>query len=990
MIRFLTMLATVLFLSSAYFLYTVFVVPFTLAQQVAPSEEIPQITGYQPPVLAETAAEFFSDVPWLQSGELKTFQSKNMLFYTRDVERDESTGNQVKMSPIAVLWSDPRRPDEKPFRLIAEKGIVQFENQFFDRALQLKNAKPGRIVWATLQGVVHIDGPDGLVIDGKQFVFSEQSGQLYSDYPVSFQYGPTENDKTEVIGTADQLNLSLARSDEAVLGKDMPRVAGVSLMTLRKNVKLDAVFFQKGIRHEAHLTCDGPFEYNVLEKRASFNNRVSVTHRYPKRNRNLSEKLDSELLTLQFQQATEIDVNELSGELFDDLVLSKVSASGSTGVLGDRTSQVRVQSDQHDLIATMQEMAYDVMARTATFLDPVRVLVRRGETTFDCPNVTVVHTEDRRLERLECRGPGKVYVTHEQFGNSHAEASWEGRVNVFPDGKGPLHIVELLKNAQVVIPAVENSSELRSYEMGIAAEQLRLWINLDKAQQLENSKQVLLGELPIHRAEAVGKVAMVSKDLIVEKAGHINVSLSKGIVPATVERKNGVVGANFSNSNQKSSRTRKPIRVSTDQIQINLIHDPGTGKIAMKKIDGRGNVTIKHQPASSKSLQRLGGDSPIVLKGTRVVAESSGPDDHRVTLLGVVDKFGDVTTPAEMNFGSTIILGANLTFDRNKNQVAILGPGKFQLPVTRDLNGKALDQPATLEVVWQERMIFDGQQANFLEAVTCSLKGHQENRSRMTCDDLSIQLTHKISFSEKPETRQKVDVETIHARYGVEVESWKLEGTKLVAVHRGQLAEFNINQTTGTFVGVGPGEIHSWSLGNKLKLTPTNSTQANQPIRSEEDQKWRYTRLVFSGKLTGNFEQQTAAFDQQRIRIVSAPVKKALVKFREDDVSLISDAVRLDCRSLKIFQKKFNGRDYWELFAENVDELEGQVFRAVADELSFDERLGRFILRGIGKDATLYFQERPGAQPSPSSHRYIEFIPKTRSITVDGSSGLSG
>lgn len=992
MIRFLATMATMLFLSSAYFLYGAFVVPFTVALNVPENELVPQLAGYQPPVLSGTAAKYFSGVEWLQQGDIKTFQSKETFFYTRNVERDESSGNQVVMSPIAILWKDPRHPEEQPFRLIAEKGIIQFENQFFDSAIQLTDARPGRIVWGTLEGVVHIDGPQGLVIDGQQFVFSEQSGQLYSDYPVTFHYGPTAKDQTEVTGAADQLNISLTNSDDAVFGKDMPRVSGVSLLTLRRNVQLDAIFFQKGQRHTAKITCDGPFEYDAVKKLAMFNNRVVVNHREPVKEKILTETLESERLALQFEATSPVTEKSESGKLLDEMALRLVRALGSTSGLGGRTSQVLVRSEKHELVATMQDLSYDLIDRKAVFSDPRRVVAKRRETTFTCPHITVLHTETNQIENLHCRGAGQLQVGHEKFGNSHAEAAWEREVNVTRTPNSPYHLVELVKNAQVIIPEIIDDSAKRQYQLGLAANQLRLWVDLDKAESLNQQGEILRQQIPIQHADAVGDVALVSTDMIIDHSNHIEIFLEPGQI--LEEQRDAVVDASDStmrdSPESSEKKQREPIRLSIDEIRVDLKHDPRTGKIAMRKIDGRGNVTISHQPQRSPTTQELGGDSSLILRGTRVVAESQTSEDQRVTLIGVVDEFGKVKTPAELEFGPTRIKGANLTFDRKLNQVAILGPGAFQIPVSKDLNGKELNRPATLEVVWQERMTFNGLDANFLEAVSCSLKGHQETSSRVLCEDLTVRLNQRIFFTEKPTKSAHVDVELIHAKYDVEIESNKYEGRQLVGAQRGELAEFHVNQLNGNFVGLGPGVIHAWSLGDKLKISPTDSAEANQPIRSEEAPSWRYSRLEFSGRFTGQVEQKTTEFKDQRIKILSAPVEQALLKFREDDVAKVNNAVRLDCRSLKIFQKEFDDQPYWELFAQNVNELEGQIFRAVADELSFDERLGRFILRGIGKDATLYFQERPGIPFSPSSHRYIEFIPKKRSITVDGSSGLSG
>lgn len=996
MIRLFITTATMLFLASAYFLYGAFVVPFTVALDIPEGELVPQTNNYQPPVLSDTAKKYFSDVAWLHEGEIKSYQSQDIFFYTHNVERDEESGNKILMSPIAMLWQDPEHPEKQPVRMIAQKGLIQFENQFFDSALQLTNSKPGRIVWGTLEGVVHIDGPDGLVLDGKQFVFSEQSGQLYSDYPVKFHYGPSPDDQTEVNGSADQLNLSLTSSNESILGNDMPRVGGVSLLTLRRNIKLNTSFIQKGERHTAELSCDGPFEYDFIAKKASFNSRVHVKHHQPNTQRIETDSLEAERLLLQFVSLKpEVENSETdSKKLFDNLEIQEIRAYGSTVGLGGRSSQVIVRSEEHDLVATMQNLTYNLQTRVAKFLDPKRVLAKRGETTFACPAISIKHSEDKKLEYLHCHGPGQLYASHEKFGTSHAEAIWGGEVHVVPDRTGPYHVAELVKDARIVVPEIIAEDSQEKFQLDLSADQLRLWVDLAKAEALKDEEEFLQHELPVSRAEAVGNVSLVSDEMVIEHSNLINVILTPTNKVARPEKDaTEVIGASYSNVDQTKSprkRLKAPIRLSIDQIDINVLHNSSTGKVELQRVDGTGDVTISHQPEANETTQEFGGGSPLILRGKRLVIESEGEDDQKVTLIGIVDEYGKVTSPAELEFGPTRIKGANITLDRLSNQISINGAGAFQIPVSKDFNGKKLDRPAMLEVVWQERMTFNGLDALFLEAVSCSLNGHQESTSRMLCDELRVRLTEKTLFDEKPDKNRDIEVDSIHAKYGVELESNAYEQNKLVGARRGYLAEFHVNQISGNFIGLGPGEIHAWTLGDQLKLSPTDTAEANQPVKTDETPRWRYSRLKFSGRFTGNVHQKTSEFQKQEIKILSAPVDRALVKFREDDVSLVENAVRLDCRSMKILQREFEDRGYWEIFAQNVNELEGQLFRAVADELSFDERLGRFILRGIGKDATLYFQERPGAPFSPSSHRYIEFIPKKKSITVDGSSGLSG
>src|SRR5690606_29798404 len=105
--------------------------------------------------------------------------------------------------------------------------------------------------------------------------------------------------------------------------------------------------------------------------------------------------------------------------------------------------------------------------------------------------------------------------------------------------------------------------------------------------------------------------------------------------------------------------------------------------------------------------------------------------------------------------------------------------------------------------------------------------------------------------------------------------------------------------------------------------------------------------ISFSGTIQGNLEQKIAHLNNQRIEMLTAPVDQALVLFRRDQISsdtkAAENAVWIGSRNLRVLQQEFGGRVYWNIFARESTELEGKIFRAVADELSFDERLGKFM-----------------------------------------------
>jgi hypothetical protein len=1048
--RVLVTLLTVFCLSATYRLYASYVVPLTESVSAPSPPPLSQFGegGLQPTVFAEIADEFFPDAPWTRKAELKWQREDQAFLFSNEITREDETGNMVRFSPLAILWKDPKRPEAPPFRILAEGARLQFENQFFDSAIHLSNANPGRIVWAVLEGEVHIDGPDGLVLDGEQFVFSEESAQLYSDRRITFRYGPTPEDQTRVSGSAEQVMLRLEPSDEPLFGHDMPRIGGLAGMMLRRNVEIDIHFEEKGKPTQARITSTGPFDYNVARQIVTFEDDVRVRRWTTPADARLEDSLACEWLGIEFEQAEKAgQQRSATGQNFlDGIQFRRMRALRNPYNAGRPGTQVVLKSDEHDLHATMQELAYDARTRVLKMIDDRRVTVTRGPARFMCPRVELEHGErssppasaekrgeaspvasDAGLERLECIGAGSLTYEDERLGPHPVEATWEGRVDVHPDESGALHVVQLSREARFALPG----------QMQMAADRMTLWLDLEKAEQAglrppvpstspaadgtdgsgkmasssagtangsdEKTDDVLHKPLPLKRARAEGTVRMVSPQLIVRRANSIEAVISQGKLPEAEQPP--ARSDQRTRSRETDDSAQQPWNVWTDAVEIAVTHDITQGKLEVRRVEGDGEVRIRHQPDRAASVGSMELDGPLELTGIRLVADNAGGMDQVVTIFGDVNEKGDVRTPAMAAFGQVRIGGTSISMNRLENRVTIPGAGAFQAPLSRDLEGEPLEKPGLMEVRWRERMDFDGQAAQFFGAVRSSFQDERRNTSLLHCEELQVQLNERISFTETDPQPEGLTIELVRARHGVRVEAYEHEGTKLIGVRRGELAEFEVRQSTGEFTGLGPGEFDVWSFGDSVRFTPGEAAQANQPARRSQPN-WRYTNVRFAGKLVGNVHQNVAEL-HERVNLLSAPVDEALVKFKPEDLyrptSQAANSVILNCEKLRITQRQVEGgarndersrgaeqQRFSELFATGSTELLGQFGRAVADELSFDERHGRFVLRGIGRDATLHYQKAPGEPFETSSHRMIQFVPSRGSITFDGSTGVSG
>jgi hypothetical protein len=171
--------------------------------------------------------------------------------------------------------------------------------------------------------------------------------------------------------------------------------------------------------------------------------------------------------------------------------------------------------------------------------------------------------------------------------------------------------------------------------------------------------------------------------------------------------------------------------------------------------------------------------------------------------------------------------------------------------------------------------------------------------------------------------------------------------------------------------------------------------RANQPAASDA-LPWQYTHLHFVGRLAGNFKASRGTL-YDRVTVLYAPVARVRERFARDDLSKQSEsagnAVFVGCDELQISLQPWESQEgsFLQLLAVGKlapVELEGQVFQATSDTLSYDESKNLITLRGLGTNkASLYYQERQGADYRDVPAQRIEFNPADRSVKVEGSDG---
>jgi len=987
--RFLVTLIVTVTLAVTFRVYSAVLTPLTAIRESRhPLVEPLEADLRTPAVFEQQAVEIFPEFAWTHRAEQTWQMAERAYLYFNKYERVQGAGNSVQIAPVAIFWHDPKRPGTKPFRILAERAQIKFQNAFFDQAIALSSANPGRIVWASLEGPVHIDGPDGLEIDGKNFKFDEESGQLYSDHEIQFAYGPTPQDQRVMRGTADQPTLTFAPSHESILGKDMPRVGELAQVLLRRNVALDISFMQRGEPRTAQVRSAGPLLYDVTAREMTLDEQVQVVHMIQPETTARRDTIECAWLQIQFDSTLPPDQNreQPRGAAFDGLTFRSLRAQGSENGHGSR---LKITSDDQQLVAVMQDLAYDSTRRRAVMIDQDQVEIHRGNTRFVCPQIGFQHGVDNQIEYLECRGPGQMDVIPDRPGDPPVTARWEGRVQVQPDPKAQVHQIQLEEQALLGVPG----------QFGVAADTIYLWVDLKRARNLSGeapaspqpagSTHLLASALPLKRARAENHVLLDSPLLKVERANMIEMVIHPGLIDDPAQTS---VASGRSSSSQ--SRQEQPWIVEADSLHVDLIHDSGKAALDLRQITGTGKISVQHDPDETARVGAQPVNGPLKLQGESLLVQNQGGIHQLLTIRGELGPQGDLLQNASVSMGASAIWGGQIMLARAENRVDIPGPGGLSVPLAKGLNGQAAKTESKLDIVWQEGMSFDGFVARFRGKVTAAVPGEQKSITRLLCEDLSATLNHRISFAHPNEQPADLTIATVEARHHVVVESIEYALNRLAAVRTSVLAYFKVNLSSGDFNGDGPGIIDSWSLGDSMKFSPGESPQANQPAKPN-DTRWRYASVRFAGTIDGNINRNDATL-HERVEVLTAPVDKAKTKFLREQLSEASpeaaNAVWMKCHQMRIIQKSLPGKTdkAYEVYATGGTELEGHVFRAVADELTYDERYGLFTLRGLGKEAHLYHQAQAGQPVNPFSASQIKFVPVKREIVIDGSSGISG
>ncbi len=798
----------------------------------------------------------------------------------------------------------------------------------------------------------------------------------------------------------------------------------------------------------------GSFEFVVATNVATFEDEVRV---YQPTEPGKYNSLQSDLMTLYFEPKKKIPDPQAphAGEsqtaqktepppedkdrfqsVDSNLTFKRLVAVGENVIL---------RSETNDLIATMHRLDYDAQTRAAklTSRGTVRVLQKQSEMHSPC--IDLLHQQGGRVTHMTAQGPGWLKSLDKNTGKLAFAARWKKLLKKFPDPATGEDIIKLESEAQVLQP--EDG-------IGLAAEVIKLWLRPqepsaasasvpkpqnsaddrdDRANRMQPKKLLaetnvaiaspnMLGEtqrlevwfepaapavnLPAETAEArrsrenlkpaikqIPKVQNPSSPPGTPNVLAVSQEHSRDNLPLAPPASEKSLSSSDSTVNQESKRpdlkTHKsndgPIKVVSDLIQVNVLTYGGQKKSEISEVKTFGNVDVVQQHGPE--------EQPLHMTGEQLHVKNRAKNDQVMTLWG---------SPAHVRDRGTHIEGRQIFLDRRQNFSKVTGAGLLQLPVKRSLDGEELAEAKPLDIWWEEQMTFDGLDAKFFGNVRAVLN-NGGSRSNMRCEEMQVVMSRRVSFMQDQSSQQKgqdkIEIERVYCKDGVEFDSYKYEEAKLSEVRRGRFAELTVNQTTGHTSGQGPGWIKLWrrGRGKRAGMTPNASVKANRALKPDATD-WEYMRIDFDGTSDGNLKQKFNTF-KDNVQIVYGPVERPLMVIPlENPEKLPKDAGWMRCQSLRITQHEPAQKDeasYAHLLAKGNVYLEGRTahgtFNGSANSVSFDESKGLYTLRSQGREkATIFRQTQVGGDTSRAEAQLMYFIPARNFLSIDQATFLDG
>ncbi|MDA0282204.1 MAG: hypothetical protein O3B86_02510, partial [Planctomycetota bacterium] len=672
-------LIVLLTLSTGYFVYSFGVrsvlraVPPKFAP--TPSEIDPGIEGFDES--SRIATKYLPDQQWAKDATLQFRDGDTLFYYAQEWDQSDEK-RTVNFEPLALVWF--QKEGQEPLVILAESARITFE-----RNVDLASPDPGRIIAGELLGDVTIRGSDGLSVKGHHFVFSEESGSVFSDSPVEFTWQKHSGHSQQGI----QVDLDMASGETDQLG-----ISGVRRVHLFRNVVMDFLFEQEDEVIPLSVRCAGRFMLELLGGQANPASRSIATFEDQVVVRRTTELNTADVLTCDqldlhleepdpvqradLQQAVAAETPAKSKPAFGNssVQFRRMRATGYvvkvTSELNEFQAVVSGPNQQQRIVAVVD---YDAIERRLILndFDPalsgqwkprVRIAQKSGE--IDSQQVTVTHHPDGRVNEILCRGYG--WLAYRKPGVAGAKpvdvllADWKRQLRRYTDETTGQNVIDLVGDAVVKIP------EDRS---GVSADYIKIWTDpLDSTGGTSKlmsgtSRNDKLGEkktAPTPRRVLAQKNVMLVSPQMQGQMEELQVWFEDAdpavdstknpteLTPVSYRVPADVAPQLLPDVQRDSKQLKEPVFVSAALARVRIVRHGDDVDPEVREVWTEGDVRITHHRESA--------DGPMILTGDRLHILNNATDDQVMHLYG---------QPAQILDPRMKLSGDEIFFDRRRN-----------------------------------------------------------------------------------------------------------------------------------------------------------------------------------------------------------------------------------------------------------------------------------------------------------------------------------
>ncbi|HVJ66823.1 MAG TPA: hypothetical protein VM510_02495, partial [Caulifigura sp.] len=756
-------LLTALALFGVYRVYALVLGPMTRLKVMPAVPPIARIdgSGHASHAARDAAREFLADRPWAQEAKFTWEQSDQKFIYFDEVapvagKGQGETKNQYRFRPFALIVRNAAHPEERPTVLAADEARVTFKDKI--EQFGTGDSSDNRIVGAELDAGVTLTGPNGLSLRGSNFVFSEATRSLYSDEPLQFAYGPTPKSRTRFVCDAEDIAITLEAGNNDVLGKDLPRIADFEHLTLRRNVRFQVDYENRGQLTPVRVSSAGSFEFNRAQHVASFDRDVLVVQRTSRDDETpLRNVLKCGRLELQFDETPPVPAESAPSQKRDrkqealdrkmqslaGLTLHRIVAT-SPARDPEKPPRVRFISDENSLIASMEQVSFDALEGVLSLTDPAqseierhdpkagtitRLLTRRMQIGLETVEQTAsarskqsfqpVRRKFGAVDWVMCTGLGRMIHLNAETGETILDASWADKLTLNPDESASERDA-----APRLLKLIGNVNLVQGLDRGLKCDALTLTLPADVFDRAggKPSTSERTPTLPIRRAYAKGAVRF--NGLEAEgRTDSLDVLFVAGRPPVAATQK--PQESNAQARGKLVTKTTPPWNLRLCQrIEANVIVDPETNDAGLKMAAVYGPFEI-YRPELEKGATDPSSGA-VTISGQRLDVTNDGETRQIALLLGRMHG-GKCVERARLRAGVASLEGQQIEFDRAQSTMNVTGQTELTWPVSGDLTGRQLATAMLMNIGCADGLVFDGQEARFTRNVVVRL----DDESRM-------------------------------------------------------------------------------------------------------------------------------------------------------------------------------------------------------------------------------------------------------------------